>query len=58
MLTLAAYRLETQTLTEDGLHKCWSNVIDMVDGWLKKKGIADISCESGSFESETDGKKR
>lgn len=57
MLTLAAYRLETPTLTEDGLHTCWSNVIDMVEGWLKKKGIADISCESGSFESETDGKK-
>ncbi len=57
MQTLAAYRLETKALSDDELQICWSDISGAIHKWLKKKGVADTSRESGAFASETNGAK-
>lgn len=55
MLTLAAYRLDTQQLMERELELLWLEMTRTIDAWLEGKGVAIPIADSGVFTSKTPG---
>ncbi|MFM4964270.1 hypothetical protein ACEUBT_10995 [Aeromonas bivalvium] len=55
MLTLAAYRLETQQLIEKELESSWLELTIAIDAWLAGKGVEKLAADTGVFTSKTPG---
>ena len=55
MLTLAAYRLESPTLSNGKLDALWETIGKIVDGWLVAKGVGNPAAQTGDFSSKTPG---
>ena len=55
MLTLAAYRLESPSLSNGDLDTLWETIGKTVDGWLSAKGVGNPAAETGNFSSKTPG---
>ncbi len=57
MLTLAAYRLESPSISSSELVGLWATIGKIVDTWLSEKGVGNPAAETGIFNSKTPGAK-